>query len=480
MLRQPLEAIRIVDWRVRNLSLAQQYLVASFLVLVANMLVIGWWIGQQIEQGVLHRTAAATALYVDSFIEPLLQPLAQATDLTPEERASFDHLLTDTGLGQQVVAFKIWGHGRVLYSMDESAIGKSFPPSPGLVSAWNGEVTADISDLDEEENVTERGRWNRLMEIYSPVRQSGTSRIIAVAEFYQPLDPLEGEIAETRLRSWGVVAAGTLLMYIVLAGLVQRGSNTIRRQQSELRAHVAQLNALLVRNAELHHRVQRAARRTTELNEQYLRRISAELHDGPAQELALALLRIDSLAAPDGVAVGASPSSPRSVDSELDRIQTSLTQALEEMRAIAAGLRLPALEKLSFAETVQRVVQNHERRTDSRVDIEIGPVPEPAPLPTKITAYRLIQEALSNAYRHGGGAAQVVTVSAIGEELEIKISDGGPGFDVSMPPADGHLGLAGMRERVESQGGTFDVRSRPGDGTSVRVLLPLAGEDDFD
>jgi signal transduction histidine kinase len=351
------------------LSLSQQFLLASFVILFANMLGIGWWVGQQIELGVLHRTAAATALYVDSFIQPLLQPLAQAETLTPAQMDAFDRLLNETPLGQEVVSFKVWGPGgRVLYATDPAAIGQVFPPSPGLVGSWQGAVTSDISDLEADENVSERAQFSRLMEIYSPVRQSGTNRIIAVAEFYHPLDALEDEITEARLQSWLVVGLGTLLMYLLLAGLVQRGSNTIRRQQAALEMHVAQLTDLLAQNAELHQRVQRAARRTAELNERFLRRISAELHDGPAQDLALALLQLDSLHPPPNTSSPTPPHVPDSGD-DLERIESSINHALQELRAIAAGLRLPELEHLSLAEAVNRAVRSHERHTLTEVKL---------------------------------------------------------------------------------------------------------------
>jgi len=77
----------------------------------------------------------------------------------------------------------------------------------------------------------------------------------------------------------------TLLMYLLLAGFIGRASDTIGRQELALRDQVARLTELLAQNVELHERVRRAATRTTALNERFLRRISADLHDGSAQEL---------------------------------------------------------------------------------------------------------------------------------------------------------------------------------------------------
>jgi signal transduction histidine kinase len=463
--------------RFRRLSLAEQLLLASLVILLANMLAIGWWVGQQIELGVLHRTAAATALFVDSYLEPVLQPLTEQPDLSPGQVETLQRLLNDTDMGRDIVSFKIWGPGaRVLFATDDTSIGQTFPPSPGLQRSWRGEVTSDISDLDEEENVSERASFSRLMEVYSPVRETATDRIIAVAEFYQPLGALQDEINGAQTQSWLVVGLGTLLTYVLLVGLVRRGSNTIQRQQGELQGHVAQLTTLLAQNEELHQRVQRAARRTTELNEQYLRRISAELHDGPAQDIALALLRLDSQTLQVGGAVDG-PSGDAAA-AEIERIHGSLARALQELRAVSAGLRLPELERLSLADTVRRVADAHARRTATDVDVGLGPIPEHVPLRVKITVYRLIQEALSNAYRHGGGADQQVRVHQANQHLIVEVADAGPGFDPVRVPSNGHLGLAGMRERVESQGGQFAIVAGPGRGTEIRAVLALDGEDE--
>ncbi len=283
-----------------RLTLAQRFMLASLVILISGMAGIGAWVGRQIEDGVVHRTAGTTALYVDSLVAPLLQELADSDTLTPEHSAQLGAVLGDTPLGQSLISFKVWNrNGRVLYSTDPDVTGQVFAIGPDLNEALDGDVSADISDLSKAENAFERARagGKRVLEMYTPVRLRGTDRVIAVAEFYQRIDELEREIGAAQQRSWLIVGAATLLMYLLLAVLVQRASNTIVRQQRELSAQVVRLTDLLAQNAELHARVRRAAARTTALNERILRRISAELHDGPAQDLALALLRIDHVVA---------------------------------------------------------------------------------------------------------------------------------------------------------------------------------------
>lgn len=448
-----------------RLSLAQQYMLASLIVLIISMIVMGWWVGGQIEAGVIDRTAAQTALYVDSVIDPPLQALSAGSALTGEGAALLDRLVEDTSLGRQIVAFKIWDpQGRIVYSTNPALIGQTYPIKEELARAINGEVVSHISDLSDTENLLERGRYTELLETYSPVQASGTNRVIAVAEFYQTVEALRAQIETARRSSWVVVGAGTLLIYLALAGIVRRGSRTIDRQRAELRAQVDRLTELLAQNEALRVRVSRASAHATELNERFLRRISAELHDGPAQDLGLALLRIDQVSAHN----------PACAD-ELAEVEASMRHALQEMRAISGGLGVPQLEALTLADTLARAIKAHQRRASTPVTVELDRLPAHAPLPLKITAYRLIQEALSNTARHAPDCAVIVRAAADDGELIIEVSDNGPGFDpaaVSVDEGD-HLGLIGMRERAESLGGRFEVDSAPGRGTCLRAWLPL-------
>lgn len=78
-----------------------------------------------------------------------------------------------------------------------------------------------------------------------------------------------------------------------------------------------------------------------------------------------------------------------------------------------------------------------------------------------------------NGFYHAGGADQSVTIRQGKGSLVVEISDNGTGFEVHVAGKDGHLGLTGMRERVELLGGTFTLETAPGQGTKVRATIPL-------
>jgi signal transduction histidine kinase len=459
--------------RLAALNLAQTFNLTVLLVFVISGLGIGWWVNRQIESQVVERLAATTAVYVENFLEPQLQDLTNLTALPAARIQALGGMLRDTPLGSLVVQFKVWGRGGlVLYSSNAEQIGMRFAVDTDLGRAWKqGLVSADLSSLNRAENVGERKPEGRLLETYVPVRERGTDRVIAVLEFYARTGTLEAELLDARLQSWLVVGLGSLLVYLLLIGLVRRASRTIIDQRNALGEQVQTLDALLERNKSvqaenqvLNDRVRRAATRTAELNERYLRRVSAELHDGPAQDLSFALLRLDDLDA----------SSENGTEPHGEVIR-SLNRAVNEIRSIAGGLRLPELEPLTLRETLERAKRDFQNRCGGTVTLELLEVPDQVPLPVKITLFRVMQEALANGFRHGQGLGQRIRLEQPCEQtLRLTVCDQGPGFHWNdARPSDGHLGLIGMRERVESLGGTFSIEQGSPSGTIVQARIPI-------
>src|SRR5215216_3492040 len=301
--------------RLERLSPAQRFMLGSLVILAVGMAVIGAWVTRQIEEGVVDRTAATPALYVDSLVAPPLQDLAASDALSPASVDRLDWLFADTPLGQEVVVFQVWDpSGQIVYGTVPNLVGQQFPVEDELARALAGQVSADIGEPEGAGELPPNIPHDDLIEIYSPIRSRSSGEVIAAAEFYYATDALAGDVAAAQRRSWFVVGGATLIIYALLATFVQRVSDTVRRQQRKLSDQVARLTEVVQQNQELHERVRGAAARTAALNERFLRRFSAELHDGPAQEISLALLRLDHLAA----LTGSSPCD-ESVKTEIDR-----------------------------------------------------------------------------------------------------------------------------------------------------------------
>lgn len=455
--------------------LSQQFLLLSFPILLAGTLLIGHRIGRQVEDSVIHRMAGVTGLYVDSFIKPHVQTLLGAEDLSPVDRAAIDNLLANTPLGKKIAGLKIWRRdGRVLYSTAPEQIGKVFPVDEGLGNALRGQIYSEISERSEHEREAHGQPFPRVIETYIPMHAERLGQIIGAAEFYQYTDEVDRETEAAKRQSWITFSGTMLVMYLLLWMVVRRGSETIVRQQAELSAKLAQLTGLNAQNAVLHQRVRRAAERATTLNENFLQRLSADLHDGPGQDLGYALMQLESAGGDCDGCAGA-----RCAAGNLAPVRVALKSAMSDLRAISADLQLPDIQQLSVPELAARFVRDYESKTMSKVELDctVG-ADVPASSRIKITVCRVLQESLANVYRHAKGDSCRVSVRCDGEALTIEVKDEGPGFLPAQGGRKGRLGLAGMRERTEVVGGTFEIESVPGKGTTVRAVLPLQAREE--
>ena len=201
-------------------------------------------------------------------------------------------------------------------------------------------------------------------------------------------------------------------------------------------------------------------------------RIARELHDVVAHNVSVMVVQADG-------AAFALDSSPARAREALTAISRTGRQALAEMRSLLGVLRSadesdaelapqPGVEQL--AELLEQA-----RAAGLPVSFTIEGVPRPLPPGSALAAYRVVQESLTNARKHGGPTVTAaVTLRFCEDELVIKVTDDGRARSV---PADGDglgHGLIGMRERVEVHGGTVTAGPRPGGGWRVTATLPLS------
>lgn len=450
-------------------SLATQFTVVAAIVIGISMAVLGRWVASRIETGVITNTAAAAALYMDRFIEPHVQDLATEEFLSPASQKALSELVKMRGFGEQVVEVKIWRpDGMVVFSSPLGMMGTRLPISGSLEKALRGLVVAEFDDLHHEENVLERQLHVPLLEIYSPIREVKSGRIIAVAEFYQLGDALKKQLAWAQFEGRLIVGGLSLLMLGALIGIVRQGSRTIVNQQHALNSRITDLSQSLALNEELRQDIAGANRRASESNERFLRRVSAELHDGPVQLIGLALLRLD------GINAATPKDAPRAAET-LEIIRGVLKDALNEIRGLSNGLALPELENLSFEDALDLAISNHERRSGIAVGVSFPKHLPVVPASIKTCAYRFVQEGLNNAFRHADGAEQRVVVIWDGATLGIEVSDKGPGIcGTPQSSCKSGLGLTGMRDRIESLGGTMVIEAAPGQGTQLQASFCLS------
>lgn len=457
----------------RWFTYSRQFLALSALFLFGGMLAIGYWLASRIESAAVNRTAALSAAYVESIVATQLAGADPAVGPDDRAKRALDRLFVGGPLSRKVVRVKIWAtDGMLQYSSDGVQVGRRFEVQGQLARAFAGALQARMSDLEQPDNAMERARWSRLLEVYVPLRSGDAGGVDRVVEFYHDAHNLSAEIRAAQLRGWTMVGVAAGAMYLALFGLMRRIDRRIDAQQRELQGRVSDLHAALEDNEAVRRQLREAGARTTALNERFLHRVAADLHDGPAQDLALALLRLDAL---KNACPGCSRADGAGCD-DLRTIEDALSSSMEVTRGIAAGLRIPGTDEFSLGDTAQRAVRDFERKTGASVALNIDESPGDASRALKITVYRLIQEALANSWRHARGSPQRVTLERAGDQVVVAIEDRGPGFDPAAAAESDRLGLAFMRERVRLLGGVFELLSEPGGATRIVARLPVERE----
>lgn len=451
----------------RNLS--GQFALTGGLVMLLVMLLAGMITSKIVSNAAVENTAASTALFMDSFLSPQLQALAYGDSLPADKVEALNRLLgvgtaQDEPFEKRFPHLEIWKQGGlVVYSSSPQLIGRRFDPPRGLAAAMAGEVSAQYADLGAPEHV-ERHFKSEYLEIYVPVREDLSGHIIAVAEIHEQPDLLQRRLFDVRTRSWLTTAGLTLVVMLSLFGIVHRGSRLIDAQHAALKQRIDEVRRVSDQNRALRDKAQLASSRLAELNASYLRNVGAELHDGPAQLLGLAALKVEHVRQAR-TAVGRRR--------ELQAIDGVLADALRDIRAVSKGLMLPEIESLPLCEVVARAVNLHEKRTETRVAMSCGPLDCELSHAAKICVYRFVQEGLSNAFRHASRDGQSVSCQFVASLLHISVQDRGGGSGAKGQLHEAGLGLTGLRARVESLGGTFLSVTDPAGGTRLEMTLAI-------
>lgn len=197
-------------------------------------------------------------------------------------------------------------------------------------------------------------------------------------------------------------------------------------------------------------------------------RIARDLHDGIAQSLAFLRMRVDLWE--DWL-----DQEPARLAEEFVSVKATLRRQIEELRRAIFALRPMELSQLGFVAALRRYVSEFAEQQDWELDLELSDLPSDIPHVLELAAFRFTQEALNNAAKHAGARQVGVTIKAIDGGLQILVRDDGVGFDpgAQSEQPGARLGLRQMRERAAALDGRVTILSRPGEGTEVRIWLPL-------
>ncbi|MFH0913890.1 MAG: ATP-binding protein [Chloroflexota bacterium] len=249
---------------------------------------------------------------------------------------------------------------------------------------------------------------------------------------------------------------------------------------AELMRDVTEAKELELKITELHQEVQRQdavrgelLREIFSIQEEERRRIARELHDETSQSLA-------SLAASLEAASSMLPAGTEKVKSRLKDAQSLSLSLLEEIHKLIYELRPSLLDDLGLVSAARWLAVNNLNAAGIRASFKVVGTEKRLAPQLEATIFRVIQEVLGNVVKHSQAKNAWITLHFKRRVIEVRIKDDGVGFDVEEAIASRDrprgLGLIGMRERVELTNGTISLCSAPGEGTEIRIRIPLEQE----
>lgn len=264
-----------------------------------------------------------------------------------------------------------------------------------------------------------------------------------------------------RLVSVALFAAAIILAHRV------RLSSLERRNRELVNLHGERERAS--RDLELAYaRLQSLARRLEAAKEEERRKIARELHDDLGPALTAVVINLQLLGQERD-----SDKAARRVDDSIDLVD----RIVQQIRDLSLDLRPPLMDEMGLVGALKGYLETQAERTGLEIVVDGDATVEGLSPEMEITAFRVVQEAVTNVIRHASARRIQVGVRAESGELEITVTDDGRGFDaraaLEAPATGKSLGLLGMQERAKMLGGLMRIDSSAGNGTRVRVHIPL-------
>ena len=229
-------------------------------------------------------------------------------------------------------------------------------------------------------------------------------------------------------------------------------------RSAEGQAMARAFNAMLDRLETARHE---AARTALAAQEAERLRVARELHDEIGQTLTAVTIQAERAA--DG--------EPTLAPDALRRVADAVRESLDEVRRIARELRPEALDDLGLVNALIALCTRVGAQDGPRVKRELQGTLPSLPAEVELVLYRIAQESLTNALRHSDARSVTVSLEADADSVTLRVADDGKGMPAQ--PPRGTAGIAGMRERALLVGGRLTIDSRPGQGTEVRLTIPV-------
>jgi signal transduction histidine kinase len=161
------------------------------------------------------------------------------------------------------------------------------------------------------------------------------------------------------------------------------------------------------------------------------------------------------------------------MSSRLKEIRNHVTAVTTEVQSISHQLHSPQLEILGIVGATRSFCREFAARQKVSIDFTHDDIPRDVPHEVSLCLFRVLQEALHNAVKHSSVRDYEVRLGCSANDLHLTVSDRGIGFDAKAAMNGTGLGIVSMRERVRLANGTINIESKPMNGTTIRVRVPL-------
>jgi two-component system, NarL family, sensor kinase len=427
---------RRADSLVRPLAIfALLALVALAIVGITGVVVIREIATDQALAEARQLTEVSARLVEDRLDDGLLTGDAIAT-------GAVDRIVHDAVLVEPVVRVKLWTRkGGIVYSDELRLIDSAYElDEDDLEVLDDGGVVSEVSDLSGPENRFERS-FGELLEVYTRVETPDGTPLLF--ETYQRASSIAERRRELTATFVPVLVATLVALALLMVPIAWILASRVRASQREREALM---------------------QRAIESSDRERRRIAADLHDGPVQEMAGLSMRLSA---------AAGHTTDEGSAGVLRESATAVRGSVRTLRSAVVGVYPPNLQQVGLAASLSDLVA---RLTAQGIDatVEVDPAATFGPEADAVL-YRVAQEAVRNAEEHAAARTVRIVVGSSATGAVLEVIDDGRGIDparVERARGEGHVGLSILEDLVADGGGTLTVRPGEPGGTVVRVEVP--------
>jgi len=245
-----------------------------------------------------------------------------------------------------------------------------------------------------------------------------------------------------------------------------------KEDRAQLIQSYANLAAVAIQNTRLFEQIQRSNTQLHALSQRLLKtqeeerlHLSRELHDESGQLLSALSVQLGLLERDVNF--------PEIANQRISELKQTANEIQENLHKLAVDLRPASLDHLGLVDTLRQFIEEFSRQYELNIEFEaVGMDESRLPIEVETALFRIVQESLTNVALHAQASQVDVLISRNNNKVVTLVEDDGVGFILSTPTIEQHLGLFGMRERIEMLGGEFAVESSSGKGTTVRAEVP--------